>query len=246
MNTARDLVIVAMDVPQDRPVETGDLSLALAGAELLDLADAGALVLDGDLIVPGAAIAPEDRLLVEAAAELLRQEPYETVEDWLWRRGRGLAAAYAVELERDGLVAHRREHRISLGGRRAVLVDSPERTRAGRRLAEGERVLAALAAEVGVRDQLPADVGTEEKEGTVATDESDGTGEVGATDESDGTGEVGASGESVEAAPEEREQPDDPVDRVLAAVGGAVTELEGVRRRRAVEDAAYENVWRGL
>ncbi|MFJ9426865.1 GPP34 family phosphoprotein [Streptomyces sp. NPDC101249] len=234
MNTARDLVIVAMDVPQDRPVETGDLSLALAGAELLDLADAGALVLDGDLIVPGAAIAPEDRLLVEAAAELLRQEPYETVEDWLWRRGRGLAAAYAVELERDGLVAHRREHRISLGGRRAVLVDSPERTRAGRRLAEGERVLAALAAEVGVRDQLPADDGTEEKEGTDATAESDGT------------GEVGASGESVEAAPEEREQPDDPVDRVLAAVGGAVTELEGVRRRRAVEDAAYENVWRGL
>jgi hypothetical protein len=32
---------------------------------------------------------------------------------------------------------------------------------------------------------------------------------------------------------------------VFAAVVGAVTELDAVRRRRAVEDAAFANVWRG-
>ncbi len=52
MSTPRDLMIVAMDVAPDRPVETGDLSLALAGAEVVDLLAAGAVVLDGDLIVP--------------------------------------------------------------------------------------------------------------------------------------------------------------------------------------------------
>ncbi|MGW4272902.1 GPP34 family phosphoprotein, partial [Streptomyces seoulensis] len=32
---------------------------------------------------------------------------------------------------------------------------------------------------------------------------------------------------------------------VLAAVNGAVTELEAVRQRRRIEDAAFQNIWRG-
>ena len=52
MTTARDLALVAAD-PRDRTVvEQGDLSLALAGAELIDLLDAEALTLDGTLLVP--------------------------------------------------------------------------------------------------------------------------------------------------------------------------------------------------
>lgn len=53
MSTAKDLFIIAMDPPPDRPVGQGDLSLALAGAELIDLLDAQAAALDGDRIVPG-------------------------------------------------------------------------------------------------------------------------------------------------------------------------------------------------
>ncbi|MFJ2608974.1 GPP34 family phosphoprotein [Streptomyces sp. NPDC091279] len=205
MNTARDLVIVAMEVPADHPVETGDLSLALAGAELLDLAESGAVRLDDVRIVPGTAV-PADRRLAEAAEALLRSEPYEKVDDWLWRRGRGLSASYVADLERDGLTARKRDHRISLGGGRRVLADSPERSRAERRLDAGEPLLAALAAEVGIRELPPAD----------------------------------------RQSTERTREPEETVATVLAAVGGAVTELEGVRRRRAVEDAAYENVWRGL
>lgn len=32
---------------------------------------------------------------------------------------------------------------------------------------------------------------------------------------------------------------------VLAAVGDAVMELEAVRQRKVIEDAAFDNVWRG-
>ncbi|MGH1552493.1 GPP34 family phosphoprotein [Streptomyces sp. L7] len=39
---------------------------------------------------------------------------------------------------------------------------------------------------------------------------------------------------------------DEALDTVLAAVHGAVTELEAVRQRKSVEDAAYDNVWRGM
>ena len=67
MTTPRDLLIVAMDMEKVRPVEQGDLSLALAGAEVLDLLAAGALGLDGDLLVPGDRPATGDRLLDEAA-----------------------------------------------------------------------------------------------------------------------------------------------------------------------------------
>jgi hypothetical protein len=38
---------------------------------------------------------------------------------------------------------------------------------------------------------------------------------------------------------------DGPVLTVLATVNDAVTELEAVRQRRRIEDAAFDNIWRG-
>src|SRR3954452_10257163 len=99
MTTPRDLMIVTLDVASSRPVEQGDLSLALAGAELIDLLGAGAVTLDDDRIVPGPETVTDDRLLDEAAAALVRQEPYESAEDWLWRRGNGLSSTYQAALE---------------------------------------------------------------------------------------------------------------------------------------------------
>ena len=200
MNTAQDLAIVALDVASGRPLEQGDLSLVLAGAEVLDLVEARALVLDGDLIVPSARPAIDDRLLAEAASALRQQEPYESVEDWLWRRGRGLSSRYVADLERQGLTARPRGRLIPLRSGRAELVDSPARSRARSRWSAYEPGLAALAAAAGVRDE-PA----EERD--------------------DFGGDV--------------------VTTVLAAVGDAVMELEAVRQRRAIEDAAFDNVWRG-
>ena len=46
MTTARDLLIVALSAASGRAAEPGDLSLALAGAELLDLMDARATTFD--------------------------------------------------------------------------------------------------------------------------------------------------------------------------------------------------------
>ncbi|MEU6852905.1 GPP34 family phosphoprotein [Actinacidiphila alni] len=73
MTTARDLIVVAMDVPADLLVDRGDLSLALAAAELIDLLAARTLVLRGDLVVPGerrdeeqGTEAGRDRLLTQA------------------------------------------------------------------------------------------------------------------------------------------------------------------------------------
>ncbi|MET7686572.1 GPP34 family phosphoprotein [Streptomyces sp. NPDC005483] len=196
MTTARDLAIVALDVTADKPVEQGDLSLALAGAELFDLLDAHALVLDGDRILPNAPSPTGDRLLDEAAESLVRQQPYESVEDWLWRRGRGLSSAYVDDLERIGLTTRQRGRRIPLRTGRTELVDSAARRQAEERRAAGEPVLTALAAAAGIGDE-PA-------------------------------GELA----------------DDTVT-VLAAVGDAVMELEAVRQRKAIEDAAFDNVWRG-
>lgn len=156
MTTARDLLIVSMDgTAADRPVEQGDLSLALAGAELLDLADAEILTLDGDRIVPGLARELGDRQLTEAAAALARQAPYESVEDWLWRRGRGLYAAYLAALETDGGVTRQHRHWIPLSTGRTALADSPERRRAVQRWASGEPVLTGLAAAARLRDEPP-------------------------------------------------------------------------------------------
>ncbi|WLW50661.1 GOLPH3/VPS74 family protein [Streptomyces sp. YU58] len=209
MTTARDLAIVALDAAAGRSVEQGDLSLALAGAEVLDLMEAGAVVLEGDRIRPGAPLPTGDRLLDEAAAALVRQEPYESVEDWLWRRGRGLSSAYADDFERVGLTARPRSRLIPLRAGRTVPVDSAARRQAEDRWAAGEPVLAALAAAAGLGDEPtvePAEAPAEESEalagGTATT--------------------------------------------VLAAVGDAVLELEGVRQRRTIENAAFDNIWRGF
>ncbi|MFC9846345.1 GPP34 family phosphoprotein [Streptomyces sp. NPDC060223] len=201
MTTPRDLLIITMDVSSSRPVEQGDLSLALAGAELVDLLGAQALTLDDDRIVPGPQGTLDDHLLEEAASSLVREQPYESVEDRLWRRGRDLSAAYLTDL---GAGAHLnpRRHRW-LPGRtdRPELPDSPARRHATDRLASGEPVLAALAAAVGVQDERP-------EEATRITD--------------------------------------DAIATVLAAVNDAITELESVRQRKRVEDAAFDNIWRGM
>ncbi|MGW2717015.1 GOLPH3/VPS74 family protein [Streptomyces sp. NPDC001492] len=199
MNTARDLAIVALDAAPSRQVQQGELSLALAGAEVLDLIEALALALDGDRILPSAPSPTGDRLLDEAASSLVRQEPYESVEEWLWRRGRGLSSAYVDDLERLGLTARPRGRRIQLRTGRAELVDSPARQQAEERWASGEPVLAALAAAAGIHEEQ--------------------------AEHHDLSGEA--------------------VTTVLAAVGDAVMELEAVRQRKAIEDAAFDNVWRG-
>lgn len=200
MTTPRDLLIVTMDVKADRPVEQGDLSLALAAAELVDLIDAHALTLDGDGIVPGPPTNPDDRLLHEAASSLTRQPPHESVEDWLWRRGRGLHSAYLAAMETEGQLTRRRRRWNPLVTDETELVDSPARRRAADRWTSGEPVLAALAAAVGVRH---------------------------------------------EPAPDLADLTDDATETVLAAVNEAVTELEAVRQRRRIEEAAFDNIWRG-
>ncbi|MBK3624842.1 GOLPH3/VPS74 family protein [Streptomyces asoensis] len=199
MTTARDLMLVAMDVKPVRPVGQGDLSLALAGAEVIDLVGAGAVAVDGDLIVPGTSAAPDDPLLADAASSLVRAAPYERVEDWLWRRGQGLAAAYAARLEADGLVGRSRQGRLSFRSSDTRPLDSPARVRATERWEADEPVLAVLGSAVGLREE-PADAF------------------------------AGPSG--------------DAVGTVLAAVGDAVTELEAVRQRKSIEDAAFDNIWR--
>ncbi|MER5949867.1 GPP34 family phosphoprotein [Streptomyces sp. NPDC001904] len=200
MTTARDLALVALDAAPGRTVEQGDLSLALAGAEVIDLLDAGALSLAEDRLVPGPPGGTDDRLLEEAAAALVRDEPFEGVEDWLWRRGRGLAATYVEDLESAGPGTRGRGRRKPLLGRRVEL-DPAARARAEERLASGEPVLAILAAAVGAADEKP------------------------------------------EA---ERDVTDDAISTVLAAVGNAMMELEAVRQRKEIEDAAFDNIWRGF
>ncbi|MFF3644145.1 GPP34 family phosphoprotein [Streptomyces sp. NPDC002564] len=202
MTTARDLAIVAHDLSSERSVEQGDLSLVLAGAEVLDLAGAAALSLDGDRLSPHPRASTGDPLLDAAAAALVRHQPYESVEDWLWRRGRGLSAAYVDDLERAGLTAPSRGRRIRRWtGRGERPVDPAVRRGAEERWAAGEPVLVALAFAAGLRDE---------------------------------------PGEEVPELVAE------PVAAVLAAVGDAVQELRAVRQRKLIEDAAFDNVWRGF
>ncbi|MEV8535178.1 GPP34 family phosphoprotein [Streptomyces sp. NPDC051211] len=151
MTTAKDLFTIALESQPERSVGQGDLSLSLAGAELIDLLRAQAVDLDGDLIVPGPQPALDDRLLGAAASALVRQVPYEHVEDWLWRRGRDLAAAYQVAFEEDGLLARPRRGRLNFGANRMELVDTPARRLAQSRWEEDEPVLGALAAAIGIR-----------------------------------------------------------------------------------------------
>ncbi|MEV0602853.1 GPP34 family phosphoprotein [Streptomyces sp. NPDC050315] len=200
MSTARDLVIIALDVPSSRPLQQGELSLALAGAELIDLLADRAVGLDGEDIVPGHGSATADRLLDEAASSLVRQAPYESVEEWLWRRGRGLYSAYLAALEAEGQVTRQRHRWMPVRAGQAVPAESPERDLAADRWASREPVLAALASAVGIHE--------------------------------------GQSEESPSAG-------DDAVGTVLAVVQDALRELEAVRQRRAIEDAAFDNVWRG-
>ncbi|MFJ8006011.1 GOLPH3/VPS74 family protein [Streptomyces fagopyri] len=198
MTTPQDLLIIAMDVTSGRDIGQGDLSLALAGAELVDLIEAEALTLDGDRIVPGASWTPDDALLAEAVSALVRQEPYEPVEDWLWRRGRDLFAAYRAAVEAQAPVAPARRRWNPLRGGPAERVDSPARRHAEDRWAKGDPVLVGLAAAVGI----------EHPDGESAA----------------------PSGEAV--------------GTVLDAVHNAETELEAVRQRRSIENAAFDNIWR--
>ncbi|MEU6002030.1 MULTISPECIES: GOLPH3/VPS74 family protein [unclassified Streptomyces] len=198
MTTAKDLFIVAMDLKHS--VGQGDLSLALAGAELIDLIGAGAVAVDGDRIVPGEQPTLDDRLMGEAAAGLTRQAPFEQIEDWLWRRGRDLSAAYQAALEENGELKPQRSGRLPFGSERLEPVDTPASRRAADRWKEKEPVLAALASAAGIDD-----------------------------DRSD----------------EEPGLDDEAVTTVLAAVHDAVMELEAVRQRRTIENAAFANLWRG-
>ncbi|MER5183091.1 GPP34 family phosphoprotein [Streptomyces sp. NPDC002896] len=200
MTTARDLLIVAMDTAPDRPLEQGDLSLALAGAEVIDLLGAQAVSLDDDHIVPGYRPAIADRLLDEAASSLVREAPYESVDDWLWRRGRGLSSAYLAALEAEGQVTRQRRRWVPFGTTQKVLADSPARRLAANRWTSDEPVLAALGAAIGIGGKRPED------------------------------------SPSVV---------DDAVATVVAAVHDALRELEAVRQRRAIEEAAFDNIWRG-
>ncbi|MFG3531367.1 GPP34 family phosphoprotein [Streptomyces sp. NPDC047917] len=198
MTTAKDLFIIAMD--QKHSVGQGDLSLALAGAELIDLIGAGAVAVDGDRIVPGGPQTLDDRFMGEAAAGLTRQAPHERIEDWLWRRGRDLSAAYQAALEENGELKPQRSGRLPFGSERVEPVDTAARRRATDRWEEKEPVLAALASVVDIDDERSDD-------------------ETGLDDEA--------------------------VTTVVAAVHDAVMELEAVRQRRAIENAAFANLWRG-
>ncbi|WP_392959316.1 GPP34 family phosphoprotein [Streptomyces sp. LN245] len=200
MTTARDLFIITMDKEPERNVGQGDLSLALAGAEVIDLLAGEVITLDGDRMTPARQPATDDRLLGEAASSLVRQVPYERVEDWLWRRGRDLAKAYQADLEQAGQLTRQRRGRLPFGPDRMELVDSPARSRAMHRWAADEPVLAALADVVGIPAEESDDNSTVE---------------------------------------------DDAVTTVLVAVHDAVMELEAVRQRRAIENAAFANIWRG-
>ncbi|MGW3910036.1 GOLPH3/VPS74 family protein [Streptomyces sp. NPDC005070] len=198
MTTAKDLFIIALDLKH--PVGQGDLSLALAGAELIDLINAGAVSVDGDTIVPGGPPPVDDRFLGEAAAGLTRQAPYERIEDWLWRRGRDLSAAYQAALEESGELKPHRSSRLSFGSESLEPVDTLARRRAADRWDEKEPVLTALVAVLGIDDEQSDD-------------------ETGLDDEA--------------------------VTIVVASVHDAVMELEAVRQRRTIENAAFANVWRG-
>ena len=200
MTTSRDLLMVAFDTDSGRPPEQGDLSLALAGAELIDLLDVQAIRLDRERIVPVRRPATGDRLLDEAASSLVRQEPYESVGDWLWRRGRGLFAYYLAALEPERQITRQRRRWRLFRTSRTMLADSPAHRAAAKRWTSGDAVLAALAAVAGIHGERTYDF--------------------------PGIADVA-------------------VVTVLAAVDAAVTELGLERQRRAVEGAAFDNIWRG-
>jgi hypothetical protein len=200
MTTPRDLMIIAIDEAPRRSVEPGDLSLALAGAELIDLLALRAVSLEDGRLVAGDPHQLDDRLLDEAASSLVREPPYESVGDWLWRRGRGLSSVYVAALEADGQLAREHRHRISFRTAGTALADSPDHRRAADRWTSKEPVLTALARAVGIDDRHHS--------GPPAV-------------------------------------PDEAVATVLALVDDALTELAAARQRREIEQAAFDNIWRG-
>ncbi|MFD5898860.1 MULTISPECIES: GPP34 family phosphoprotein [unclassified Streptomyces] len=216
MTTPRDLLLTTLEVASSRLPGQGDLSLALAGGELIDLLNARAAALDGDHIVPDESGAVDDRLLNEASAALVRQAPYESVEDWLWRRGRGLAAVYLTALKEEGQITRRRRSRWTpFGTGRTVLTDTPARRSARERWTSNEPVLASLGTTLGIRDQ-----------------------------------ERQQHQEDPQDRPDQQlgsppDVADEAVETVLAVVHNAVRDLEAERQRRSIEDAAFDNIWRG-
>ncbi|MEU6523594.1 GPP34 family phosphoprotein [Streptomyces sp. NPDC046924] len=160
MTTAQDLMLVALDTPSTPPVAQGELSLALAGAELIDLMEAEAVTLDEHRVVPEMPPAGNEGLLREAASSLVRQTPYESVEDWLWRRGRGLTAAHLAALESEGLVTRPHARRLSFRAGPPVPAETSARSRAADRWASREPVLAGLAAAAGIGEKPAEDPAT--------------------------------------------------------------------------------------
>ncbi|WP_306328863.1 GPP34 family phosphoprotein [Streptomyces venezuelae] len=226
MTTPRDLMFVALDAAPGRRPGQGELSLALAAAELIDLLAAGTVLLDGDRVVPAGGAAPDDALLRGAASGLVRGEPYESLDDWLWRRGRDLSPAYQAALEADGLLTRQRGRRLPFrAAGEPALTESPDRRRAADRLTAREPVLTALAAAVRLDD-------ADGQDGPAETDGVDGLTAAGGSD-------------GVADAVETADLPDG-VEAVLAALGDAELELAAVRQRRDVEQAAFDNIWRAV
>ncbi|MCX5315770.1 MULTISPECIES: GPP34 family phosphoprotein [unclassified Streptomyces] len=155
MTTPRDLLIIALDDEGSRAVRAGELSLALAGAELIDLLMAPTIRLDGGRIVPGHLPALADPILKEAAASFVMAEPFESVGDFLWRRGKSLTERYMAALEAEGVVARRGGHLLRKG--RTVLVDSLPRRQATERWDSAEPVLSTLAKDLGIRHRNAID-----------------------------------------------------------------------------------------
>ncbi|MFF1411889.1 GPP34 family phosphoprotein [Streptomyces sp. NPDC058289] len=205
MSTAKDLFIIAMDERPGVGIGQGDLSLVLAGAELIDLLAVQAASLDGDSIVPGGQYELHDELETEAASALIRQVPYEKVEDWLWRRGRELSATYQSALEEAGWLTRGRRALLPFGNDRLEVAETPARRRARSRWEAGEPTLISLATALGIDATRPEDGGEHANEPALE---------------------------------------DEAVTTVLATINEAVMELEAVRQRRSIENAAFANVWR--
>ncbi|MGI5397489.1 GPP34 family phosphoprotein [Streptomyces sp. CA-251251] len=152
MGTAHDLSALAASPDADPGLEEGDLSLALAGAELLDLAGVQAVLLVSDRILPMVSPRHVDPMLAEAASKIVQDSPYETVESWLWRRGRDLAARYraAVEVTAPGDSTWSYRHPFRRGH---PVVVNPFVLRHGiDRLEAGEPLLVSLAAAAGLAE----------------------------------------------------------------------------------------------
>ncbi|MDI2124942.1 GOLPH3/VPS74 family protein [Yinghuangia seranimata] len=196
MSVSRDLMTAALEADRQRPVSQGALSLALAGAELIELLRAEAAVLDGDVILPAGVAPAGDALLNQAATAIVRVAPYERLDDWLWRRGRGLAAAYIGQFEAEGELTVEPGRMPFLAGE-ATLPDTDERQHVHELLASDDVVLTTLAAAAGFHDLVDDDA-------------------------------PGAEG------------------TVLGAVTDAANELAAIQQRHDIEQAAFDNVWRGF